>query len=687
MVLLRNGGRARDGSLVEVFVASTYEDLVSYRAAATRSILTSGNISDDMLFWPAEESPPLDISIRRVRSCDLLILLLAHRYGKPPDGHDVSITELEFDEAVARQIPVLAFSVDPTYPWPPHYVETDPAARARLGAFTKKVSNRVTHKRFTSPESLEVAVTHALTGFIAHQARYTALPRYVKSRARRVSRPDSLHYSADSLVQVGHAPDTALLLLSVTRHIRVDDDLAKVAAGLGKDLSDPAFKEILAQLSQEARNFSATTGICESAANGNSGKFYVPHDPITHQAAPSLFQSMLGYRPGTAADRNTLHLSPAAGRPVFGSGSPLAQISATSFRPGGSNASGDLGAPSLDEPSFKIRKSPRASDASKSQQAEPKVTSVGGLNRFLCIALDSAPTAWSGGWAVYSSGERKFVIGRPFIEEGLEGLPDVRYTISGGTGQHSKDVLVSGDPGLFIQEWTRILSSADDAELQQLSHKITIPRSSIALFTLEVIDEVARLHETGRIHGDIKPSNILVSRTDTLLIDDADLKIGDISPTVTPGWSPSEQLLRKPLTVAADIFPLGQLLLHVLGAEPLGREVRYRMPGGQIALIFDNPEVYVGSSRPYAPTKTREGWCRLVERALRTEPGERWPTARQMAEEMRALLEEEDLEGGVEIRLPWGERPALVLDDGGHPTAGWIIQTGNEKTLLSDQIG
>ena len=73
-------------SSMRIFVASTYEELESYRAAATRSILTSGNISEDMLFWPAEDSPPLDASIRRVRSSDLLILLTAHRYGNHPRG-------------------------------------------------------------------------------------------------------------------------------------------------------------------------------------------------------------------------------------------------------------------------------------------------------------------------------------------------------------------------------------------------------------------------------------------------------------------------------------------------------------------------------------------------------------------------------------------------------------------------
>src|SRR5208282_5985724 len=197
---------------MRIFVASTYEDLLTYRAAATRSILTSGNISEDMLFWPAEESPPLDASIRRVRSCDLLILLIAHRYGNPPEGHNVSIAELEFNEAVALGIPILAFSVDPTYPWPPNYVETDPATRARLEAFIQEVSKQITRKKFTSPESLEVAITHALTQFIG-QARRTAMPRYVQARARQVGRPDSLYYSADSTIQIGRAPDGAPLLL------------------------------------------------------------------------------------------------------------------------------------------------------------------------------------------------------------------------------------------------------------------------------------------------------------------------------------------------------------------------------------------------------------------------------------------------------------------------------------------
>ena len=311
------------------------------------------------------------------------------------------------------------------------------------------------------------------------------------------------------------------------------------------------------------------------------------------------------------------------------------------------------------------------------REAAPKVISVGGMNRFICIALDSSPTVWSGSWAEDSSGQRRLIIGRPFIEEGLERIRGIDYVI-----QSHGDPIATYDPKAFIKNWTDLLTSADDAELRQVSYKVIIPRSSIARFTLDVIDEVSGLHERGRIHGDIKPSNILVSRNDTLLIDDAGVNIGDISPTVTPGWSPGEQLLRKPLSVAADIFSLGQLLLHVLTAEPLGREVRYRMPGGQIALLFDDPTVYIEPANPCAPVETREDWCRLIERALRTDPNERWPTARSMADEMRSFLQREDLRGEVEIKLPWGDRPSLILDTKGQPTAGWVIESGYEKTLL-----
>ena len=150
---------------VRVFVSSTYQDLTGYRAVVTRAILTGENIPDDMLYWPAEEDRALDASLRRVRASDLVVLILAHRYGTVPPGAQASITELEINEALACNIPVLAYLVDPTYDWPPPYVDIDPMARARLERFRQDIQQRVVTKSFTTPESLEVAVAHGLSRF------------------------------------------------------------------------------------------------------------------------------------------------------------------------------------------------------------------------------------------------------------------------------------------------------------------------------------------------------------------------------------------------------------------------------------------------------------------------------------------------------------------------------------------
>jgi hypothetical protein len=194
--------------VVKVFVASSYEELRAYREAVTRSILSSGYAPEDMLYWPAGDSEPLDVSLTRVRGCDLLVLLIAHHYGKPPHGHDKSVTELEFDEAVRCGIPVLAFSIDPNHPWLPKYLDEPEESRERLARFLGRVSEKVTRKYFTTPESLEVAITRALA---AHERGHAATPdtgptAETRARTGRVPEwPPAAGFSADVRDRYGPA--------------------------------------------------------------------------------------------------------------------------------------------------------------------------------------------------------------------------------------------------------------------------------------------------------------------------------------------------------------------------------------------------------------------------------------------------------------------------------------------------
>ena len=618
--------RIRVGCLVKVFVASTYQDLLAYRAAVTRSIMMAGNLSEDMLYWPADDAPPLNVSRRHLRSADLMVLLIAHRYGTPPNGYDSSITELEFDEAVEIKLPILAFRVDPDYPWPPRFIENEPNSRERLEKFVKKINSQVTSGLFSTPESLEVAITHALANFVG-QRRPVALPRYAQARLTQVSRAESLYYSPDSVVKVGTAPDGAPLLLSVRRDISVFEAMTTIAHSLGKKPGDPVFDDIISKLSQEARTFAATRGLFRADSGGRTVEVYVTHETMVSLMAPNLFQSMLGM--------SSAHEANQTGRPSGTAETHISGLDPSDIKPG-------------------------------------SITSLGGQNRFLCVALESDQAVWSGGWT-YSL-PKSLALSRPFIEEGLERLSGVRYVISERTGYGTERLFETGQAQQYIEKWAHYLKSADDEELSKLSHEIIIPRPSILRLILDVMEEVAELHDSGQIHGDIKPSNTLVSRNGALLIDEVGLAVGEVSPTISVGWSPSEQLLRQPLSCSADVYPLGQLLLHVLNGEPLGKEVPFRMPGGSKAILIDDPTIFIGDDR-YVPAATRKDWCRFIEKALKSDPHKRWPNARIMSEELRELLDRRDVKGNVSLTLPWGSQPSLVYDEKGDMTMGWIMHS------------
>jgi len=73
--------------------------------------------------FPATGHSPLDVYRAKVAEADVLVAIVAHRYGWVPPGAtrepaQKSITWLECEEAVRQGKEVLAFLVDPTIEWP-----------------------------------------------------------------------------------------------------------------------------------------------------------------------------------------------------------------------------------------------------------------------------------------------------------------------------------------------------------------------------------------------------------------------------------------------------------------------------------------------------------------------------------------------------------------------------------------
>src|SRR5690242_14675865 len=111
-----------------IFISSTTEDLREHRRAVVAALRARGDepiVLEDLA--PDGVQPPLGQSRQAIASCDLLIGLVAWRYGyvpasDNPDGY--SFTELELRYAWSLRLPTLVFLVRDEAPWPRHFVDT-----------------------------------------------------------------------------------------------------------------------------------------------------------------------------------------------------------------------------------------------------------------------------------------------------------------------------------------------------------------------------------------------------------------------------------------------------------------------------------------------------------------------------------------------------------------------------------
>lgn len=92
----------------QVFLSSTYSDLVDERESIIKAILEMYHIPIGMEMFSAEDEDQWEIIRRTIEVSDYYILILGLRYGsKTSDG--VSFTQKEYEYALEKKIPILAF--------------------------------------------------------------------------------------------------------------------------------------------------------------------------------------------------------------------------------------------------------------------------------------------------------------------------------------------------------------------------------------------------------------------------------------------------------------------------------------------------------------------------------------------------------------------------------------------------
>ena len=103
--------QAKPRPTYKVFVSSTYVDNQERRKLVRDAITLAGMLWQGMELFTASTRPTVDECLRQVREADLLVGIIAWRYGWAPEG-EKSITEMEYHAAAER----LMFQLDPSLP-------------------------------------------------------------------------------------------------------------------------------------------------------------------------------------------------------------------------------------------------------------------------------------------------------------------------------------------------------------------------------------------------------------------------------------------------------------------------------------------------------------------------------------------------------------------------------------------
>ena len=180
--------------------------------------------------------------------------------------------------------------------------------------------------------------------------------------------------------------------------------------------------------------------------------------------------------------------------------------------------------------------------------------------------------------------------------------------------------------------------------------KTLVERLGLLPNVIAVADALAYAHSQDVIHRDLKPANVLVGGFgETVVIDwglakdlsapadpamSLEMRIKPAEETLsgsvvgTPAYMPPEQARGESVDHRADVYALGALLYKVLvGAPPYAGSSSNEV----VQKVLDGPPVAVDEREPGAPADL----VAIVKKAMAREPGDRYPTAAELAADLK----------------------------------------------------
>ncbi len=234
------------------------------------------------------------------------------------------------------------------------------------------------------------------------------------------------------------------------------------------------------------------------------------------------------------------------------------------------------------------------------------------------------------------------------------------------------DVVVENDGDFFIA--MEYVKGTDLKHLMQKGGRLDLR------FVIDIVAQIADgldyAHSQGVVHRDIKPANIIITKKKQAKITDFGIARIDASNLTTegqllgtPNYMAPEQIQGKEVDHRTDLFSLGVMLYElVTGKKPFRgdnlTQVTHR-------IVYDSPT---------APEEIVPGLpaslLRVIDRALRKDPAERYERGGDMAGELRAIL--------APAASSSGSTGSFLADDPNPPSGQVAVgSAANNMTLTS----